>query len=179
MLRVPVLELCTNDASSMWSSSSLPHGRCLSMRQYITWSYNVKSPGPSPTLLTCMPVNTQLGDVTYHWNEKEGRGGPLFFNKIYLNILLTWQTLSSLCVQNLSCQAHKACEKFTSRHGGPCPTDGTKVLTQSQTGGDDGWQTLRNSCHSQSNGNLEVVDGALQKHKTHPPITWMINQRWS
>lgn len=34
--------------------------------------------------------------------------------------------------------------------------------SQGQAGGDDGRQTLRDSSHSQSNGDLEVVDGTLQ-----------------
>lgn len=32
---------------------------------------------------------------------------------------------------------------------------------KSQASGDDGWQTLGNGSNSQSNGDLEVVDGAL------------------
>ena len=38
--------------------------------------------------------------------------------------------------------------------------------TKSQTGGDDGWKTFRNGSYCQSDGDFEIVDGALDPAAT-------------
>ena len=40
---------------------------------------------------------------------------------------------------------------------------GHTTCSQSKAGGDDSGETLRNGSHSESDGNLEVVDGTLGK----------------